>query len=581
MYLIKNLEKDISTILSSLGFDEEVSINVSNRPDLGDYQYNGCMAIAGRNHMNPRELAEKIVVELSKNRDYKNINIAGPGFINISFSDDALISYMNEIEADFDKNLYKVNNKTIFLDYGGANVAKELHVGHLRTANIGEALKRLLNACGYTTIGDVHLGDWGRPMGLVMLEIKKRMPDLVFFREDYTGEYPSECPVTGEDLNTIYPYASARAKESEEYLNEAREITVKLQSREPGYYALWKTIVNESCKDIRKMYNLLNAKFDLWEGESDVDSLIPEMIEYLEENNYTAMSDGAEVIFVNEEDDKREIPPFMVKKSDGGILYDTTELATIWSRVKRFKMDEIWYLTDNRQELHFVQAFRAAYKTKICPENIKLVHLSVGTINGEDGKPFKTRDGGVMSLKNLINIVYEECLKKIGDNVKEEDKKELAMTVAIAAIKYADLLPNRTSDYVFDPVKFSDTNGKTGPYLLYNTVRIKSIFNKVKDAQIEFNKYTTITSDVEREIIIHLINLSSVLERAIDGKILNEICEYIFKLTNLYNSFYSDHHILSEEDVQKQSSWLVMSDLVLKTNLFILNILGIKIPEKM
>ena len=581
MYIIDNLKRDIKKILNEFSIDEEVSITTSNRPELGDYQYNGCMQIAASLKCNPRELAEKIEKELAKNDNYKNINVAGPGFINISFSDKALIEYMNDIYENFDKNLYKGPNKTIFLDYGGANIAKELHVGHLRTANIGEALKRLLKSCGYTTISDVHLGDWGRPMGLVMLEIKKRMPDLPYFDEKYTGEYPKTSPVTSDDLAKIYPIASAKAKENEEYLNEAREITKKLQTGDRGYTALWKQIVKVSCEDIKKTYDLLNAEFDLWEGESDADKLIPEMVEYLEKNNYTTISEGAEVIYVNKEDDKREIPPFMVKKSDGGVVYDTTELATIMSRVERFNPNEIWYLTDNRQELHFEQSFRAAYKTKICPSDIKLVHLSVGTINGQDGKPFKTRDGGVMSLKNLIKLVYDECIKKVGENIEDDEKEKLAMTVALSAIKYADMLPNRTSDYIFDPVKFSDTTGKTGPYLLYNTVRIKSIFKNIKEANIQYRKYEKISSQVERDIIIHLIELSSVLERAIDSKILNEICEYIFKLTNLYNTFYSGHYILKEEDKSIQSSWLVLSELVLRTNQFILNILGIDIPEKM
>jgi len=438
-----------------------------------------------------------------------------------------------------------------------------------------------LNSCGYKTISDVHLGDWGRPMGLVMLEIKKRKPDLPYFDENFVGEYPCISPVTAEDLAEIYPVASAKSKEDEDYLNEARAITVKLQSGDRGYTALWKHIVKTSVKDIKSVYDLLNTSFDLWEGESDADKLIPEMLEYLEENNYTSISDGAEVIFVQEENDKREVPPLMLKKRDGGVLYDTTELATLYSRVKRFKFDEAWYLTDNRQELHFLQAFRAAYKTKIVSEDIKLEHLPVGTMNGADGRPFKTRDGGVMSLKSLYKLVYDECYKKIGDGIKVEEKPELAKTVAIAAIKYADLLPNRTSDYIFDPVKFSDTNGKTGPYLLYNTVRIKSIFSKVRDMNIEYNKYFKITDKIEREIILHLINLSSVLERAVDGKILNEICEYIFKLTNLYNSFYANHYIISEQDRETQSSWLILSDIILKTNLFILNILGISVPDKM
>lgn len=581
MYLIDTLKKDIKSILEALGYDEEISVATSSRPELGDYQFNGCMQLASKNHCNPRELAEKIATKLQENDNYKNINIAGPGFINISFSDKALIEYMNNIYNDFDNNLYKGPNKTVFLDYGGANIAKELHVGHLRTANIGEALKRLLKSCGYNTISDVHLGDWGRPMGLVMLEIQMRMPHLPYFDENFKGEYPHTSPVTAEDLAEIYPCASTKAKTDEEYLNKAREITKKLQSKDPGYTALWKHIVKVSCEDIKKTYDLLNAEFDLWEGESDADALIPEMIEYLETNNYTTISEGAEVIHVKEESDNREIPPFMVKKTDGGVVYDTTELATIMSRIQRFNPDEMWYLTDNRQELHFEQTFRAAYKTQICPKTTKLLHLPVGTINGPDGKPFKTRDGGIMSLKNLIKLVYDECIKKIGDNVEESEKEKLALTVALSAIKYADMLPNRTSDYIFDPIKFSDTNGKTGPYLLYNTVRIKSIFKNINELNIKYDNYKEISTPIEREIIIHLIELSSVLERAIDGKILNEICEYIFKLTNLYNTFYSDNYILKEEDKDKQSSWLVMSEIVLKTNLFILNILGIDVPEKM
>ena len=581
MNIVQKLNLDIKTILEELGYSDEVSVTVSNRPDLGDYQYNGCMKVAGLNKINPRELAEKIVEKLSSFPQYVNINIAGPGFINVSFSDEYLINYVNEILDDFSKNIYKVQDKTIFLDYGGANIAKELHVGHLRSANIGEALKRLLNSCGYKTISDVHLGDWGRPMGLVMLEIKNMYPTLPYFDDNFNGEYPLESPVTAEDLSKIYPLASAKSKEDENYLNEAREITVKLQSGHPGYFALWKHIVKTSCEDIKNVYDLFNTTFDLWEGESDADQYIPELVKYLEDNNYTSISNGAEVIFVNEEADKREVPPFMLKKSDGGVLYDTTELATIYSRVKRFDFDEAWYLTDNRQELHFVQTFRAAYKTNIISKDKKLVHLSFGTMNGEDGKPFKTRDGGVMSLKGLYKLVYDECYKKLGEDIPLEEKKQLAEIISVSAIKFADLLPNRTSDYVFDPIKFSDLNGKTGPYILYNTVRIKSIFTKAKDSDITFDKYYKISTKTEREIILHFIKLYETLKHAIDEKTPNELCEYIFKLTNMYNSFYNDNYILSETDLEKQSSWLAMSDIVLKTNEFILNILGIDIPHKM
>ena len=581
MYLIDKLNNNIQTVLKQLGYDDEVSVVKSSRSELGDYQYNGVMKIAGMNRVNPRELAEKIVAELSKFDDYTNINIAGPGFINISFKDEVLIDYINEINNDFEKNIYKdENDTTIFLDYGGANVAKELHVGHLRSANIGEALKRLLNACKFKTISDVHLGDWGRPMGLVMLEIEKRQPDLVYFDKNYTGEYPTESPVTAADLAEIYPYASSKSKEDPEYLEEAREMTLRLQNRERGIYALWKHVLHTSVEeDIKKAYELLNTSFDLWEGESDADEYIPELIDYLEKNNYTEISEGAEVIFVNEPDDKIEIPPFMIKKSNGGVLYDTTELATLYSRIKRFKFNDIWYLTDSRQSLHFVECFRAAKKTKIVPEDVKLTHLAFGTMNGPDGKPFKTRDGGVMSLNSLYKLVYDECYKKLSDSIPEEKRDETARIIAIAAIKFADLLPNRTTDYTFDPVKFSDLNGKTGPYLLYNTVRIKSIFQKVEG--IEYKTYNNIGSSIERDMILHLIELSSTLKKGITEKLLNEICEYLFKLTNLYNTFYADHYIVSEEDKKQQESWLVLSDVVLKTNMFLLNILGIDVPDRM
>ncbi len=581
MYLIDKLNNNIQTVLKQLGFNDEVSVVKSSRPELGDYQYNGVMKLAGMNRINPRELAEKIVAELSKYDDYTNINIAGPGFINISFKDEVLIDYINEINNDFEKNIYKdENDTTIFLDYGGANVAKQLHVGHLRSANIGEALKRLLNACKFKTISDVHLGDWGRPMGLVMLEIEKRQPDLVYFDKNYTGEYPSESPVTAEDLSEIYPFASNRSKEDPEYLEEAREMTLRLQNRERGIYALWKHVVHTSVEeDIKKAYKLLNTSFDLWEGEADADDYIPELIDYLEKNNYTEISEGAEVIFVNEPDDKIEIPPFMIKKSNGGVLYDTTELATLYSRIKRFKFNDIWYLTDSRQSLHFVECFRAAKKTKIVPEDIKLTHLPFGTMNGPDGKPFKTRDGGVMSLNALYKLVYDECYKKLSDSIPEDKKEETARIIAVAAIKFADLLPNRTTDYTFDPVKFSDLNGKTGPYLLYNTVRIKSIFQKVEG--IEYKTYNNIGSSIERDMILHLIELSNTLKKGISEKLLNEICEYLFKLTNLYNTFYADHYIVNEEDKKQQESWLVLSDVVLKTNLFLLDILGIDVPERM
>ena len=576
MDLISSLEINLKDILNSIGYEDEVKLNTSNRPDLGDYQYNGAFKLAKIYHKSPIQIADEIILSLKENENFKNVTNAN-GFINFTLSDECLINYINKVINDFNINTYQdENKKTIFLDYGGANVAKSLHAGHLRSPNIGEALKRLSEAIGHITISDVHLGDWGRPMGLIILEIQKRMPELPFFDSNFDGVYP-ECPVTVEELNEIYPYASSKAKEDPEYLNEAREMTTRLQNHEKGIYDLWKSFFKISVADIKQLYDKLNATFDLWEGEADADEFIPELLDYLIKNNLTEISDGARIIDVKEDTDKKEMPPVILIKSDGGVLYDTTELATLYSRVKRFDADTYFYLTDIRQELHFVQAFRAAKKTKIVPDNISLEWFGFGTMNGPDGKPFKTRDGGVMGLRGLIEMVAHETSKVIKDNIPEEEKDELAEQLAISAIKYADLLPNRSSDYIFDPVKFSDINGKTGPYLLYSTVRMSSL-NKANN--INLNKYNKINTKEERDIIINLLNLSSVIEKSYKTRTLNEICEYLYKLTSSFNAFYSNHEVLTEKDQIKKESFLALTNLVYKTNKYLLDILAIKVPDK-
>ena len=578
MNLIVFLENELGSIIKELGYDDKVVLNISNRPDLGDYQYNGCMKLASIYKKNPHLIAEEIVSKLNETDYFKNVNIAGPGFINMTLSDELLINYINGVNNNFDINTYKVDtDETIFLDYGGANVAKALHAGHLRSPNIGEAIKRLCEKIGYKTISDVHLGDWGRPMGLIICELYKRYPELPFFDPNYDGEYPNTCPVTLDELNEIYPYASSKAKEDEEYLKLAREFTTRLQTREKGIYDLWKTFYTLSVNDIKRIYTLLGATFDLWEGEYDSDSYVKPMLDYLINNNYIEISDGATVINVKEETDTREIPPLMLIKSDGGILYDTTELATLYSRVKRFKFDKIFYLTDIRQELHFIEAFRAAYKTNIVQNDISLEWYGFGTMNGPDGKPFKTRDGGVMSLNELINIVKVETRNVIKDNIPESEKDSVALDLAIAAIKYADLLPHRSSDYVFDPIKFSDINGKTGPYLLYNTIRMKSLINK---CDIKPNKYLTISTTYERDIILNMLNLRNVMKNAFNERSLNEICEYLYKLTNSYNAFYSNVNVNNETDINKKTSYITLTNLVYLTNMYLLDILAIKVPER-
>ena len=569
-----NLVLKINEIIKELGYDETPEISVSNRPDISDYQYNGAFKLAKTMHKSPMVIADEIVSKLKDNDMFKEVSNVN-GFINITLSDKSLIDYLNEIVNNFDINTFKINtDETIFLDYGGANVAKALHAGHLRSPNIGEALKRLCEAVGYKTISDVHYGDWGRPMGLIICEIKHRYPNLDFFNPNLDS-YPKESPVTLEDLYDIYPLASAKAKEDEEYLNEARELTVKLQKKEKGIYDLYKAFTKLSILDIEDIYKKLNCTFDLYEGERDADDYIQDVLTVTKP--FTTISNGATIIDVKEETDKKEIPPVMLLKSDGGVLYDTTELATLYSRIKRFKASKYFYLTDVRQELHFVEAFRAAYKTGIVPKDISLEWFGFGTLNGPDGKPFKTRDGGIMSLRELISIVKTETRKVIKDNIKEEDKDDLAEVLAIAAIKYADLLPNRTSDYVFDPIKFSDINGKTGPYILYSTVRMKSLLSK---SNLKYNKYYKINTKEERDILINIIKLRSVIEKSFNMRSLNEICEYIYKLTSSFNAFYSNHEVLTEQDELVKESYLTLINEVYIINKYLLNILAITLPDK-
>ena len=582
MSIIKDLEKDIKSIVEKSGYQvENLILQPSGRRDLGQFQLNDAMNLAKVYKKAPRVIAEDIVKELEQDNRFTNLNIAGPGFINITLTDGYLGSLLTKIYKDKSLNIDKREKKTVVLDYGGANVAKALHVGHLRSANIGESLKRLARTLGYDVIGDAHLGDYGRPLGLVILEINKRYPDLAYFDENYTGDYSDvELPITNQDLEEIYPYASNKSKEDEKYLEEAREITFKIQNHEKGYYDLWKKVVEISKNDIKQVYDLLNVNFDLWLGESDAAEYIDELTKIYEEKKILTESEGALIVEVKEEEDTSPMPPLLFKRSNGTISYETTDLATILQRKKEINPDEIWYCVDGRQELHFEQVFRAARKAKLVDENVKLDFIGFGTMNGTDGKPFKTRDGGVMSLKNLISLVEEETRKRINpDTVEEEKREDVAKTVAIAALKYADLLPFRGTDYIFDPEKFSDLDGKTGPYLLYSTIRMKSLLEKGKN--IEIGAITKFKTETEKEIALTILRLPIILNKALDTKSLNDITEYIYKLTALYNKFYADNRILTEEDEKLQKSWLTLTKVVYDINIMLLDILAIKVPEKM
>lgn len=582
MSFIKQLESDIKKTINNLGYEiDEVVLSISNRPDLGEYQINDAMRLAKKYSTNPREIAMKIADELSHDNRFVNVNIAGAGFINVSISDTYLIECMNKMIDDVYNNIDKEEPKTILLDYGGANVAKALHVGHLRSANIGEALKRLAKLLGVNTLADAHLGDWGRPIGLVMLELKKRHPELPYFDEDYIGEYPTESPVTNDDLMELYPCASSKAKEDEAYMEEARIITAKFQNGDDGLIALWNHIMNVSKTDIKRIYDRLNTTFEIWNGESDADKYTPEVISYLNDKNLVKESMGAKIIEIKEVDDDHEVPPLLLVKSNGSASYETTDLSCIWERVKNYNPDEIWYLTDVRQALHFEQVFRAAKKSQIVSSDTKLEFIPFGTMNGSDGKPFKTRDGGVMKLEDLLNLAKEECEKKILPNITGSEREEIAEMVGIAAVKYADLIPYRGTDYIFDINKFSDLEGKTGPYLLYSTIRMKSLLNKAKLANIEYDEIKVLKNEYDRGIMLNLLNLPTALSKSYESKSLNEIADYIYNLTSSFNKFYSENRIIDEKDIEVRSSWLALSKLVLSVNLCLLDVLGIKCPNKM
>ena len=558
---------------------DEIKLISSSKKELGDYQINDAMKLAKVMHKSPRDIAEDLVKCLEETGYFKDINIAGAGFINLSFKDELLTGYVKKVIKDSTKDVEKLSEDRIIIDYGGANIAKTLHVGHLRSANIGEALKRLAKHLGKEVIADVHFGDIGRQSGMVIYEIKQRYPNLNYFsgKEETTWD---ELPITGKDLEEIYPTASIKAKENEEIMNEVREITADLESgKNKGYVALWDKIKEISTEDIKSIYKELNTDFDLWEGESDAFPYIKETIDTMEKSGYLIESEGAKIVEVIEDDDKAPMPPLVVIKSNGATLYATRELATITSRMKRFNPKEIWYVVDMRQGLYFEQVFRAAYKTGLVPKDTVLEYYGFGTMNGTDGRPFKTRDGNAATLKGLIKSVKEEILTHMNKDM--DNKEEIAEKITIAAIKYADFLPNRTTDYIFEPSKFIDVEGKTGPYILYNTIRMKSILNKAKEQGINYSNYYNKPTDTEKEIILLLMEKNNILHKAYNNKDLSSIADYLYNLTSLYSRFYEANHILTENDEKVKESWLTLTKLVKETNEELLDILAIEVPEKM
>lgn len=580
MNFLNTVEKDILNKFKENNIPlDEVKLLTSSKKELGDYQINDAMKLAKILHKSPRDIAEELVKCLEETGYFKDINIAGAGFINLSFKDELLTEYVEKVIKSSTKDVEKLNEDRIIIDYGGANIAKTLHVGHLRSANIGEALKRLARHLGKEVISDVHFGDIGRQSGMVIYELKERYPNLNYFsgKEETTWD---ELPITGEDLEEIYPTASIKAKENEEIMDEVREITAELESgKNKGYVALWDKIKDISTKDIKSIYKELNTDFDLWEGESDAYPYIKETIDIMEKSGYLVESEGAKIVEVIEDDDKAPMPPLVVIKSNGATLYATRELATITSRMKRFNPKEIWYIVDMRQGLYFEQVFRASYKTGLVSKDTVLEYYGFGTMNGTDGKPFKTRDGNAATLKSLIESVKEEILTHMNKDI--DNKEEISEKIAIAAIKYADFLPNRTTDYIFEPSKFIDVEGKTGPYILYNTIRMKSILKKAEEQSINYRNYYNKPTDTEKEIILLLMEKNNILHKAYNNKDLSSIADYLYNLTSLFSRFYEANHILTESDEKVRESWLTLTKLVKETNEELLDILAIEVPEKM
>ena len=581
------MTEELSVAFEKAGYDSSYGkVGVSNRPDLCEYQCNGAMAGAKAYKKAPFMIADDVVGNLADSKVFSMKEMVKPGFINLKVSEEFLADYLKEMEKDEKLGADTAQEpKTIVIDYGGPNVAKPLHVGHLRSAIIGESIKRIGRFVGHKVIGDVHLGDWGLQMGLIITELKHRQPELVYFDDSYTGEYPAEAPFTISELEEIYPCASGKSKEDEAYRQEALEATHLLQQGKPGYMALWNHIMSVSVTDLKRNYANLNVSFDLWKKESDAQPYIPDMVEMMKEKGFAYEDQGALVVDVKEETDTKEIPPCMLLKSDGASLYTTTDLATIVERMKLFQPDEILYVVDKRQELHFIQVFRCARKTGLVKEDTKLSFLGFGTMNGKDGKPFKTREGGVMRLENLIADIDEEMFTKIVENrsVRDKDARDTAKIVGLAAIKYGDLSNQATKDYIFDVDRFTSFEGNTGLYILYTIVRIKSILNRYVEAggNLEAGEILPASNSSEKNLMLQLSGFGSMIESAFEEKAPHKICAYIYEVSNAFNSFYHETKILSEENQAQKESYIRLLQLTKRVLETSIDLLGFEAPDKM
>ncbi|WP_318709812.1 arginine--tRNA ligase [Candidatus Acetatifactor stercoripullorum] len=585
--ILDMLTEEMQKAFQAAGYDGSLGrVTLSNRPDLCEYQCNGAMAGAKQYKKAPIAIANEVAKQLADSSVFQEAQAAAPGFLNLKITESFLLSYLKDMEADPKFGLAMPGKpKKIIIDYGGANVAKPLHVGHLRSAVIGESIKRICRYAGHEVIGDVHLGDWGLQMGLIITWLEEEEPNLVYFDENYQGEYPAEPPFTITQLAQIYPAASAKSKEDPDYKARAMEATYKLQKGVRGYRALWRHIMDVSIADLKKNYSSLNVEFDLWKGESDVQDLIPDMVEYMKEEGYAHESEGALVVDVKEETDTKEIPPCMILKSDGASLYNTTDLATILERRNLYHPDMMIYVVDKRQDLYFEQVFRCARKTKLVGPETELKFLGFGTMNGKDGKPFKTREGGVMRLEELVRDTKEEMYKKIreGRDMPEEEARQAADMVAVSALKYGDLSNQASKDYVFDMERFTSFEGDTGPYILYTIVRIKSILSKYKEqgGNLAETSLREAENAAEKALMMQLAGFNAMMQAACQETAPHKVCAYIYDLANDFNHFYHETKILGEEDETKKEgliALLVLTRDILET---CIDVLGFSAPERM
>lgn len=576
------------------GFDPSLGkVTLSNRPDLCEFQCNGAMAGAKLYHKAPILIASAVTETIKNQKDgetgceiWEEVSAVNPGFINLKLHRNFLSGILTKMSGDEKLGCEtEAEPKTIVIDYGGPNVAKPLHIGHLRSAIIGESIKRICRYMGNQVIGDVHLGDWGLQMGLIMQELKERQPELPYFDPDYTGDYPDEAPFTISELEEIYPFASAKSKTDEEFSRRAHDTTFLFQRGDRGLVALWKHIIRVSVSDLKKNYQKLDVDFDVWYGESDAQPFIPDMVEKMKAEGFAHESQGALIVDVAEETDAKEVPPCILVKSDGATLYSTTDLATIVQRVQEYQPDAIIYLTDKRQEMHFTQVFRCSRKTGLVDDHVQLTHIGFGTMNGKDGKPFKTRSGGVMRLEYLISEIQKAVYDRIIENrtMEEAEARETAAVVGLAALKYGDLSNQASKDYIFDIERFSSFEGNTGPYILYTIVRIKSILTKYeagKEISVSAGILPAV-SDSEKQLQLCLTQFSDIMDLAYRELAPHKICQYIYELSNVFNQFYHETRILAEPDEEKKAGYISLITLTRKVLETSIHLLGFAAPERM